>query len=529
MVFIKRLEMRGFKSFGDKKVSVPLDRGLTVVTGPNGSGKSNIFDAIRFTLGDLSARSLRADKMSEVIYDGSSSGGPNRTAYVSIQLDNADRRIPVDTETVTIARRVNKEGESDYFLNGKQAARSQLVDMLSMAGLSSNGYNMILQGTITRLADVTPEERRKAIEELVGIADYDAKKTDARLQLQQSEINLKIAEARLGDVQARLERLEEERNDALRHNFIQLELKKLRAIQLSHRILQICEEEAHFRGDSDKKRKEVEDVRKQREILLLEHDQMETKRRKFDEEVVDRGSTRLVEVQKTIGEIMGKIAAYRMEIESGNASLKGLTEVKRERLEQLSNLEKRLAEGKEVLPRLKIERDELKKILDEKSIAYERVSSKLMEMKQSFGAQARRMRELEDELGKLSRTVNRIDSNTKSNETRKRLITESLKSLRDKTLSYEETLVSLQGHLNELRTIYEDGKKSVIELTKTFEKYYNRKENLTTEIAEGETTIQLAREAVVEFEAQREVAERFLSEEAALQRIEEMVQEGALL
>jgi chromosome segregation protein len=83
---------------------------------------------------------------------------------------------------VTIARRVNKGGESDYFLNGKQAARSQLVDMLSMGGLSSNGYNMIVQGTITRLADMTPEERRKAVEELVGIAEYDTKKNDARIR-----------------------------------------------------------------------------------------------------------------------------------------------------------------------------------------------------------------------------------------------------------------------------------------------------------------------------------------------------------
>ena len=183
MVFIKRIEMRGFKSFGDRRISIPLDKGLVVVTGPNGSGKSNIFDSIRFTLGDLSARSLRADRMSEVIYDGSASTESKKTAYVSIQLDNTDRRIPVDTETVTIARRVNKEGESNYFLNGKKAARSQLVDMLSMAGLSSNGYNMIVQGTITRLADMTPEERRKAVEELVGISEYDTKKNDAFLSV----------------------------------------------------------------------------------------------------------------------------------------------------------------------------------------------------------------------------------------------------------------------------------------------------------------------------------------------------------
>jgi chromosome segregation protein len=520
--------MRGFKSFGDRKVSIPLDKGLTVVTGPNGSGKSNIFDAIRFTLGDLSARSLRADKMSEVIFDGYSTSS-TRTAYVSIQLDNADRRIPVDTETVTIARRVNNEGESDYFLNGKQAARNQLVDILSMAGLSSNGYNMIMQGTITRLADITPEERRKAIEELVGIADYDAKKTEARLQLQQAETNLKIAEARLGDVQARLERLEEERNDALRHNFIQLELKKLRATQLSHGIRLLSDEEARLKEDLNLKLQDGESIRKQREALLLEHDEVEARRRKFDEEVADKGNTRLVEVQRTIGDIMGRVAACRVEIESGTANLKGLSEIRRERLEQLNSLEKRLTEAKEALPRLRNERDELRKLLDEKSSTYQQVSSKLVEMKQSLGVQTKRMRELEDEFGRLSRTVNRLDNNIKSNETRQRLIAENLKYLQEKASTYEETLVNLQNQLGELRTIYEEGKKSVTEMADAVERSVKRKGNLSTEIAAGEATVRLAREAVVEFEAQRDVAEKFLGEEAALQRIEEMVQEGALL
>jgi len=520
--------MRGFKSFGGRKVSIPLDKGFTVVTGPNGSGKSNIFDAVRFTLGDLSARSLRADKMSEVIYDGSA-GGPNKTAYVSIQLDNADRRIPVDTETVSIARRVNREGASDYFLNGKQAARNQLVDILSMAGLSSNGYNMIMQGTITRLADVTPDERRKSIEELVGIAEYDVKKADARVQLQQAETNLRIAEARLGDVQARLERLEEERNDALRHNFIQSELKKLRATQLSHRVRLLNEEEVKLRGGLDLKLQEVEGLRKQRESLLLERNQVEARRRKYDEEVADKGSTRLVEVQKTIGDIMGRVAACRMEMEQGSASLKGLAARKKERLEQLSNLERRLTEAKETLPRLRNERNELRKLLDDKSSTYKQVSSRLLEMKQSLGDQTTRMRELEDEFGRLSRTVNRLDNNIKSNETRQRLIAENFKSLEERTSTYQETLVNLQSQLNELRTVYEEGKKNTTELAESLEKNAKRKENLSTEVVDGEATVRLAREAVVEFEAQRDVAERFLSEEAALQRIEEMVQEGALL
>jgi len=176
--------MRGFKSFGSKKVVLKLEKGLTVISGPNGSGKSNIFDAVRFVLGDLSARSLRADKMAEVIFDGvPGESSSSRIAYVEIQFDNKDRRIPIDRNTVTISRRIKRTGISEYFLNRRRISRSRLVDILSMSGLSSSGYNMIVQGTITRLADVTPDERRKVIENLVGISEYNVKKAEARIQL----------------------------------------------------------------------------------------------------------------------------------------------------------------------------------------------------------------------------------------------------------------------------------------------------------------------------------------------------------
>ena len=528
MVFIKRIEMRGFKSFGDKKVSVALDRGLTIVTGPNGSGKSNIFDAVRFTLGDLSARSLRADKMSEVIFDGAQSSS-GRTAYVSIQLDNADRSIPVDTESVTIARRVNTAGESDYFLNGKQAPRNQLVDILSMAGLSSNGYNMIVQGTITRLADVTPEERRKAIEELVGIAEYDAKKADARIQLQQAETNLKIAEARLSDVQARLERLEEERNDALRHNFIQSEVKKLRALQLCHKIRLIIDEEMQLGKSLTLKLQETDSVRRQREALFAEQEQILAKRRQFDEEIADRGSSRLSEVQKIMGDTMAQMAACRMEIESGNTGLKGLVEARKQRLMQKANLEKRLSEAKENLPRLRKERDELRKLLDEKSSTYQGISSKLLEMKRSFSTLTNRISELEDQLGRFSRTVSRLDANMKSNDTRRQLTEDNLRSLQERAKSYNDTLNNLHNNIGQLRALYDESKNTASEMANILDRNSKKKEKLSTEVSDSQTTVRLARDAVVEFEAQRSVAEKFLSEEAALQRIDEMVQEGALL
>ncbi len=528
MVFIKRIEMRGFKSFGIRKVTVPLEKGLTVVTGPNGSGKSNIFDAVRFVLGDLSARSLRADKMSEVIYDG---GGDDssRVAFVTIQFDNADRRIPVDADTVTFSRRVNTQGNSEYFLNSRQAARGQLVDMMSLAGLSSNGYNMIMQGTITRLAEITPEDRRKFIEELVGIAEYDTKKAEARAQLQQADMNLKIATARIGDVQARLERLEEERNDALRFNFVQSELRRFRAALISNQICRLGDEKSKLDEALRQKTNDVERLKREREQLQAERSDAELERRRFDEEIADKGSSRLAEVHRAIGDILSQSAARKMEIDSGRSGLAGLMRVRRERLEQFQDIEKRLQETKGSLPRLRKERDEIRVFLEEKSSVYRDVSARIVKMKESLGTSTSKIGELEEDIDRLNRMILKLNSDIKANSTRHRLISENMGSLNERSLTFGQTLDGLQRHFDELKRIFLEEQIGVTRISESFDKKALRKKDLSTELESGEATIHLAREAVVEFETQREVAERFLAEEASLQRIEEMLDTGALL
>jgi len=234
--------MRGFKSFGPKRTSIKFDKGFTVVTGPNGSEKSNILDAIRFVLGDISARSLRADRMAKVIFDGSPDVKASSSSSVSIQFDNSDRKIPFDTNTVTVSRTVNKSGASKYRIDGKIISRNKFIDILNVAGISFSGHNIVVQGTITKLADITPEERRKVIEDLIGIAEYNLKKNQAQTQLRQADINLRVASARINEVQNRVESLEKERNDALRYNYIQNEIVKLRSIIISRNIIKLEKE-----------------------------------------------------------------------------------------------------------------------------------------------------------------------------------------------------------------------------------------------------------------------------------------------
>jgi len=179
MPYIKRIEINGFKTFG-LKTTLTFDRGFTVITGPNGSGKTNIMDAILFCLGELSAKRLRAENFSALIFNGGGKSNIRKSkAKVLIQFDNSDGRLPVETTTVTISREIDKNGESVYRINGRRVPRSHLLEVLSVAGISPYGHNIIPQGTLTRMAEISTHERRKIIEDMLGIAQYDAEKAKA--------------------------------------------------------------------------------------------------------------------------------------------------------------------------------------------------------------------------------------------------------------------------------------------------------------------------------------------------------------
>jgi chromosome segregation protein len=241
MPYIKKIEVKGFKSFGPQVVKIVLDKGFTAITGPNGSGKTNVLDALLFSLGELSTRKLRAETAAKLIFHGSEKAGLERAkmAKVIIQFDNTDGRMPVDTTTVTISREVYRNGQSVYRLNGRRISRTHSMEILSMAGISSTSQNIILQGTITRLTDISPMERRRIIEDLIGIGQYDAEKAEAEEKLRAADISIRTAMGRIDEVQNRLDDLERERNELLRVNFIQTELKQFEAVKISYEMAQI--------------------------------------------------------------------------------------------------------------------------------------------------------------------------------------------------------------------------------------------------------------------------------------------------
>ena len=235
MVYIKKLEIYGFKSFGFKNAVLNLDRGLIAITGPNGSGKSNILDAIMFAIGENSPKSLRVDKFQSLFHDSQSSS--NRVVRVSLTFDNQDRGIPVDKDSVILTREIEGQtGESQYFLNGKKVAKNIITELLEIVVATPNKLNIVQQGMITRISELNSEERRKIIEDIIGLSYFDEKKTEALKQLDASDRRLEIALARIGEIRKRIDELEVERNEQLRFSQVEQEIKRFNAAKLSDSI-----------------------------------------------------------------------------------------------------------------------------------------------------------------------------------------------------------------------------------------------------------------------------------------------------
>ena len=170
-MYLKSIEVHGFKSFANKIV-FDFHNGITGIVGPNGSGKSNVADAVRWVLGEQSAKQLRGASMQDIIFAGTENRKPVSYAYVAITLDNADHVLPVEYEEVTVARRVYRSGESEYLLNGNVCRLKDVYELFYDTGIGKEGYSIIGQGQIERILSGKPEERRELFDEAAGIVKF---------------------------------------------------------------------------------------------------------------------------------------------------------------------------------------------------------------------------------------------------------------------------------------------------------------------------------------------------------------------
>jgi len=223
-MYFKKLELIGFKSFMEK-TTLNFEEGITAVVGPNGCGKSNIFDAIRWVLGEQSAKSLRGTQMEDVIFNGTDLKEPVSMGEVTLTFDNSQKVFAVDYDEVAIARRIFRSGESEYLLNKTQVRLKDILDLLSGTGIGAEGYSLVEQGKIGMILSSRPEDRRLIFDEASGITKYKSQKKEATRKLEETEQNLLRVNDIITEVKRQIGSLERQANKARRYKEVFEELK----------------------------------------------------------------------------------------------------------------------------------------------------------------------------------------------------------------------------------------------------------------------------------------------------------------
>jgi chromosome segregation protein len=530
MPHIKKIEIKGFKSFGPKTATILIDKGFTVLTGPNGSGKTNIVDAVLFVLGELSARRLRAESFAKLIFHGSPEAEVEKAkaAKVVIQFDNFDKRLPVDTSTVTISREVHITGQSIYRLNGRRISRNRIIDILSMAGISPTGHNVVVQGTITRMAEISPHERRKMIEGMIGIAQYDDEKAEAEEKLRAAEISIRTAMGRVDEVQKRVDDLERERNELLRYGFIQNEIKRFEAMKVSYELLETERKIHDLSSKTEEVRDKVENSRQLRDEQRSQRRGIESEWRQLSTEKVEESGTRVLEVQIKIGDIKSKLTELATKTDAGTASLEGLRRVKENNTQQLEAIKNEIVENRKQSRKLKRAYDRFSNEITTKQSQHDVLQDETAQLWANLGENSTKIRQIEQRLDKIYKNLLDIRSDYIQSKTTIRTLSGRLSDLNARKDRFASTINELKTSIKELENVQKEQKSRFKSLQQTLDRKAIQKDSIAKEITQAGKIAESARDAVVEFVTQLELAETVAGEEKALRNIEELGELGVI-
>ena len=353
-MFLKSIEVQGFKSFANKMV-FEFHKGITGIVGPNGSGKSNVADAVRWVLGEQSAKQLRGSKMEDVIFSGTESRKPLGFAYVAITLDNSDHQLAVEYDTVTVSRRVYRSGESEYKINGHNCRLKDVQELFFDTGIGKEGYSIIGQGQIDKILSGKPEERRELFDEAAGIVKYKRRKALTEKNLAEEQQNLSRARDILYELEKQVGPLAKQSETAriyLKHRDT---LKQYDANMYLMSFYQLKKDSADIDDKIDIVSAQLKDSQENFEKIKSAYAEMEALMEQYDQKIAEDQEvcnqqalekqrlegTRNVFVSKLEG-IAGKEEQFDMLIEDAQKSLGEKQQLLEDNKKELETLEEEL-------------------------------------------------------------------------------------------------------------------------------------------------------------------------------------------
>ncbi|HBL40091.1 MAG TPA: chromosome segregation protein SMC, partial [Ruminococcaceae bacterium] len=461
-MFLKALEMQGFKSFPDKTV-LEFGKGITSVVGPNGSGKSNISDAVRWVLGEQSTKNLRGSKMEDVIFSGTNVRKAQGFAEVTLRLDNADRSLQNDKDEVSVTRRYYRSGESEYLLNGETCRLKDVNELFMDTGLGRDGYSMVSQGRVADMVSSKSNQRREMLEEAAGISHYRYRRNDANRKLAQAEENMIRLRDILTELEGRVGPLKVQSEKAQKFLVLAEERKELEIGLWLHTI--------------DKVRDQLKQHEDKLTVATAQYEAVEAELEKIVEEMeaamalsqadtvkIDEMRRNASGLEEQAAQLDAKIAVELNSIEHNNATIERITREMEAAVESKQDLDDEITETMQTV-------DLLKKAEKQKREMLETASAKIEEIRNESRSFAEQIAEQSDKIAKLALQIGdkRVAISTAKSSAEE--ITLRLETIDEVASSRSEAIAHLNQELTEAMDQLKAVEQTVTELTNAVKGY----------------------------------------------------------
>ncbi len=453
-MYLKSIEVNGFKSFANK-ILFDFNEGITAIVGPNGSGKSNVGDAVRWVLGEQSAKQLRGSKMEDVIFSGTEVRKPQSSAYVAITLDNSDHSLPIDFNEVKVARRVFRSGESEYLINGNACRLKDVQELFFDTGIGKEGYSIIGQGQVEKILSGKPEERRELFDEAAGIVKFKKRKKTAEKNLEEERLNLSRINDILKELEHQVAPLEKQSKVAKEYLDLREQLKTFEVNLFLNDYDRINDSSTEVESKLDIAKKELEEATR-------DFDRTKDEYEKLDKEIEERNNT--------IDEVKNKLSDSKVSKEKEEGNIKLLNE-------QLTAFNNNNEMYKSRITAINEELEAKDKALNQYKIEFE---------------------ENEDKIQALSEKKENLDSEKNSDNSSSKDANEEIEKLQNNIYDIMNSESEVKTHIERLETLLEQNNLKKVELNQKLLQQKTKENDMKSVVTSCENELKEINENIAE-------------------------------